>query len=239
MTAITGTTDAHQDPLTPQRREALNRRVRQLARATIVYNTGEGVIAVTAGLAAGSVALVGFGLDSAVEVLSALAVGWQFNGRADARDRERAALRLIAVSFFALATYVAIDALAGLLSGHTAEASTVGIALAASSMLVMPLLVRTKRWVGRELGSLTVAADAKQTELCTYLSAVLLAGLLLNAGLGWSWADPLVALVIAAVATREGLQAWRGDACCGPPTPADLTERAGTGCCTGSCNCRR
>lgn len=225
------------------RRDDLNRRVRLLAWFTVVYNTAEGIVAVTAGLLAGSVALVGFGLDSAVEVLSALAVGWQFNGRADARDRERTTLRLIAVSFFALAVYVTADALRSLFTDTEAEASTVGIVLACSSLVVMPLLVRAKRRAGRELGSATVTADATQTELCTYLSAVLLTGLVLNATLGWAWADPLVGLVIAVVAAREGLQAWRGDACCAPPSsaPADLTSAAGpgAGCCAGACGCTR
>lgn len=218
-------------PLDERRRRELDRRAWLLAWATVVYNTGEGVVAVLAGLAAGSVALVGFGLDSAVEVLSALAVTWQFNGRADARDRERAALRLIAVAFFVLAAYVTADAARTLFSGTRAEPSTVGIALAVASLVVMPVLVRAKRRVGHELGSASVAADAVQTQLCTYLSAVLLAGLLLNAALGWSWADPLVALVIAGVALREGVQAWRGDACCAP-------AGAGTPCCpTTACSC--
>lgn len=205
---------------TSQRREVLGRRARHLAWATIIYNTGECIIAVSAGLAAGSVALVGFGLDSAVEVLSALAVSWQFSGRVDARDRERVALRLIAVSFFALAAYVSADALVSLLSERSPEPSSVGIGLALASLIVMPLLVRAKRRVGHELGSATVNADAAQTELCTYLSAVLLAGLVLNATLGWSWADPLVGLVIAAVAAREGRRAWKGIGCC-PSTRCD------------------
>lgn len=228
-------------PPTAARRDELNRRVRLLAWFTVAYNTAEGIVAVTAGLIAGSVALVGFGLDSGVEVLSALAVGWQFNGRADARDRERSTLRLIAVSFFALAAYVTLDALRSLLSAGEADSSTVGIVLAASSLVVMPLLVRAKRRVGRELGSATVAADAVQTELCTYLSAVLLAGLLLNATLGWAWADPLVGLVIAVVAAREGLQAWRGDGCCAPPVPtsAHLAVDQGAGRCAGACRCAR
>ena len=217
-----------------QRRRELNRRAQRLAWATVAYNTVEGLVAVLAGLATGSVALVGFGLDSAVEVLSALAVSWQFNGRADARDRERTTLRLISVSFFALAAYVTVDAVRSLLSGGHADPSPVGVALAIASLLVMPLLVRAKRTVGRELGSATVTADATQTELCTYLSAVLLAGLLLNATLGWTWADPLVALVIAAVAAREGRQAWRGDACCAPTADATAT----TSCCAGNvCAC--
>ncbi len=235
MSATTGRPSDAPGEITDQRRTELNRRAQLLAWATVAYNTVEGLVAVLAGLAAGSVALVGFGLDSAVEVLSALAVSWQFNGRVDARDRERTALRLIAVSFFALAAYVGVDAVRSLLSGGHADPSPVGIALAIASLIVMPLLVRAKRKVGRELGSATITADATQTQLCTYLSAVLLAGLLLNATLGWTWADPLVALVIAAVAAREGLQAWRGDACCAPTPQASDS----TGCCAGGpCTCQ-
>jgi len=234
VTATTGTTGSAPVELTGLRRQELNRRAQRLAWATVAYNTVEGVVAVLAGLAAGSVALVGFGLDSAVEVLSALAVSWQFNGRVDARDREHNALRLIAVSFFALAAYVGVDAIRSLLSDGRAGPSPAGIVLAIASLLVMPLLVRAKRKVGRELGSATISADATQTQLCTYLSVVLLAGLLLNATLGWTWSDPLVALVIAVVAIREGLQAWRGDACCAPTPGAIATP----GCCTGgACTC--
>lgn len=229
-------TDQRRQELTDQRRQELNRRAQRLAWATVAYNTGEGLVAVLAGLAAGSVALVGFGLDSAVEVLSALAVSWQFSGRVDARDRERTALRLITVSFFALAAYVSVDAVHSLLSNGHADPSPVGIALAVACLLVMPLLVRAKRKVGRELGSSTITADATQTELCTYLSAVLLAGLLLNATLAWTWADPLVALAIAAVAVREGLHAWRGDACCAPTSGSTST----TDCCAGgACSYQR
>ena len=145
--------DDHGEPsgapveLTGQRRQELSRRAQRLASATVAYNTGEGLVAVLAGLAAGSVALVGFGLDSAVEVLSALAVSWQFSGRVDARARERTALRLIAVSFFALAAYVGVDTVRSLLNDGHADPSPVGIALAVASLLVMPLLVRAKRKV--------------------------------------------------------------------------------------------
>jgi divalent metal cation (Fe/Co/Zn/Cd) transporter len=199
--------------LTAPRRTVLQRRARLLAWATIGYNTVEGVIAVLAGLAAGSVALVSFGLDSAVEVLSAVAVSWQFAGGVDPEVRERRTLRFIAVSFFALAAYVAADAARALLGGADPKSSHVGIYLAVASLIVMPALTRAKRRVGRELGSATVTADATQTLLCTYLSAVLLAGLLLNELVGWGWADPVAGLVIAAVAVREGIEAWRGDGC--------------------------
>ncbi len=170
-------------------------------------------MALTAGVAASSTALIGFGLDSVIEVGSAAAVAWQFTG-SDPRERERVALRIIAVSFFALAGFVAFDAARSLSGGVEARPSTVGLVLAALSLLVMPVLSWAERRTGRELGSRSAVADSKQTLLCTYLSAVLLVGLALNSLFAWSWADPVAALVIAAVAVKEGLAAWRGDLCC-------------------------
>ncbi|MFF4592148.1 cation transporter [Amycolatopsis sp. NPDC001319] len=196
-----------------ERRRVLARRVRWLVAGTIAYNVVEAVVALVAGEAAGSGALVGFGLDSVVEVASAAAVAWQFAG-ADPERRERAALKVIAVSFFVLAAYVVTDAGLALARGSEAGHSTVGIVLAAVSLAVMPVLSAAQRRAGRELGSASAVADSKQTLLCTYLSAVLLAGLLLNTLFGWYWADPVVALVIAAVAVREGREAWRGEHCC-------------------------
>jgi divalent metal cation (Fe/Co/Zn/Cd) transporter len=198
--------------LTPQRRARLRRRSLHLAYATAGYNLVEGVVAVAAGAVASSTALVGFGVDSFLEVSSALVVIWQFRSRVP-EDRERPALRLIAVSFLALAAWITVDAARSLLGGGEAEPSPVGIGLAAVSVVVMPLLVWAKRRTGRELGSATVVTDATQTLLCTYLSAVLLVGLVLTAWLGWTWADAVAALVIAAVAAREGVLAWRGDRC--------------------------
>lgn len=198
--------------LTARRRSALNRASLRLAYATAGYNLVEGVVAIAAGAAASSAALVGFGLDSLVEVSSAAVVIWQFRSRVP-EARERLALRLIGASFFALALYVTVDSLLSLFGRGAAEPSTVGIVLAAVSVVVMPLLVWAKRRVGRELGSATVMADSKQTLLCTYLSAILLVGLVLNATLGWSWADAIAALVIAGVAVREGIEAWRGESC--------------------------
>jgi len=191
----------------------LSRRVRLLVAATITYNVIEAVIAITAGTVASSTALIGFGLDSVIEVASAAAVAWQFSG-ADPQARERTALKVIAVSFFALAAYVTVESVRALVGADPAEHSTVGIALAAVSLLVMPFLSHAQRRAGRELGSASAVADSKQTLLCTYLSGVLLIGLLLNSLFGWSWADPVVALVIAAVAVREGREAWRGEHCC-------------------------
>lgn len=197
----------------PQRRTMLSRRVRLLTSATITYNIVEAVVAISAGAAASSAALIGFGLDSLIEVSSAASVWWQFSG-SDAEARERTALRIIAASFFALAGYVTVESIRSLAGGQTAESSTAGIVLAAVSLVVMPLLSLAQRRAGRELGSASAVADSNQTLLCTYLSGVLLVGLLLNAWFGWSWADPVVALVIAAVAVKEGRTAWRGEHCC-------------------------
>lgn len=197
------------------RRAVLTRRIRLFVAATITYNVIEAIIAISAGTIASSSALIGFGLDSIVEVLSAAAVAWQFAGR-DPEAREKTALRLIAFSFFGLAAFVTFDAIRALLGASEPQPSLVGIILAAVSLAVMPFLSWAQRRAGRELGSRSAVADSKQTLLCTYLSGVLLVGLLLNSTLGWSWADPIAALVIAAVAVKEGLEAWKGDSCCAP-----------------------
>jgi divalent metal cation (Fe/Co/Zn/Cd) transporter len=196
-----------------ERRDALRRRVRLLVAATITYNVVEAVVAITAGTIASSTALVGFGLDSVVEVASATAVAWQFSSP-DHEARERVALRVIAVSFFALAAYVSVESLRALAGAGEAKHSATGIVLASLSLVVMPLLSRAQRRAGRALGSASAVADSEQALLCTYLSAVLLAGLVLNSVLGWWWADPLAALAIAGVAMKEGRDAWRGEACC-------------------------
>jgi divalent metal cation (Fe/Co/Zn/Cd) transporter len=193
-------------------RTALERRARLLAWLTIAWNTIEGVVAVAAGLAAGSLALVGFGLDSGVEVFAGVVVLWHLGGVSE--ERERRALRLIAVSFFALAAYVVAEAARDLAAGREAGESTVGIVLAAVSLMVMPALAWVKRRTGRRLGDRVVVADSTETALCSYLSAILLAGLALNAAVGWWWADPLAALGIAALAAREGREAWRGETGC-------------------------
>ena len=198
------------------RRAVLARRVRWLVAATISYNVAEAAVAITAGTVASSTALLGFGLDSVIEVSSAATLAWQFSARDPARReaRERTALRVIAISFFILAGYIAVESVGTLLGAGAADHSTAGLVLAAVSLAVMPGLSYAQRRSGRQLGSATAVADSKQTLLCTYLSAVLLVGLGLNSLFGWSWADPLAALVIAAVAVREGIQAWRGDTCC-------------------------
>jgi len=220
-----------------QDRARLGRRAQLLAGASVGYNLVEALIAIAAGLVAGSVALVGFGLDSVVEVSSGLIILWQFRHRLP-ESRERQALRLMAWSFFALAAYVVFESLRSLFGSGEAAPSPVGIGLAIASLIVMPSLSWAQRTTGRALGSGSVVADSAQTLLCTYLSAVLLVGLVLNATLGWDWADPIAGLVIAGVAVREGRQAWRGEACACTPGPlaaldADHPERAACadGCC--------
>ncbi|GAB2518125.1 Cation efflux family protein [Corynebacterium atrinae] len=210
--------------LTTERTHLLRRRIRIVVAITITWNVVEAVVALLAGGAASSPALIGFGLDSVVEVLSAAAVAWQFASPEPER-REKAALRLIAVSFFGLAAYVTIDALLSLTGLRQPEHSTVGIVLAALSLAVMPFLSWIERRTGRELGSASAIADSKQTLICSYLSAALLVGLLLNSLFGWTWADPLAALVIAAFAIREGREAWQGDACCATPVGSLTGER--------------
>jgi divalent metal cation (Fe/Co/Zn/Cd) transporter len=199
--------------LPPSRRAALVRRARLLAAASVAYNVAEAVVAITSGRVADSTALVGFGLDSTVEVMSGLVILWQF-GHPVPEEREHLARRLIAVSFFALAAYVTVESVRAVVAREQPDTSVVGIALAALSLAVMPLLSQWQRRTGRELGSGAVVADGTQTLLCTYLSGVLLVGLLANALLGWWWLDSVAALVIAAVAVREGRSNWRGDACC-------------------------
>jgi len=191
-----------------------------LAWFTVAWNIVEAVVALAAGAAANSSALIGFGLDSTIEVSSAAIVLWQFRAPLP-EDRERHALRLIALSFFALAAWVTVSSAIDLAQQSRPDASTVGIVLAAISLVVMPVLAIAKQRVGRAMGAATVVADSAQTWLCTSLSAILLAGLAANAVAGWWWADPIAGLLIAAVATREGINAWQGHNCCAPsPTDA-------------------
>lgn len=199
----------------PARIAVLRRRIRWIVAFTIAYNVLEGVIALIAGGAASSAALVGFGLDSFVEVLSAAAVAWQFSSP-DPESRERTALRIIAFAFFALAAYVTVDAVLSLVGLREPEHSPVGIVIAAVSLAVMPFVSWLERRAGRELGSASAVADSKQTLLCAWLSAAVLLGLLANSLFGWAWADAIAALVIAGFAVKEGIEAWRGDACTTP-----------------------
>ncbi|TQJ33528.1 cation diffusion facilitator family transporter [Arthrobacter sp. SLBN-122] len=215
---------------TTERRQVLSRRIRLFAAATITYNVIEAIVALWAGGVADSSALIGFGLDSVIEVASALALSWQFSAK-DPNRREHLTLRMIAISFFALAAFVAVDSIRSLAGGGEAQHSLPGIVIAALSLAVMPVLSWAQRRAGRELGSQTAVADSKQTLLCTYLSAVLLVGLVLNGTLGWWWADAGAALVIAGIAVREGINAWRGDACCAVPH-AQANEAENTACCS-------
>lgn len=216
--------------LAPDRRRILQRRIRLIVAATITYNVLEAIIALAAGRAASSAALIGFGLDSLVEVLSAAAVAWQFAGP-DPHRRERVALKVIALSFFGLAAVVTVDALRSLLGGESADHSLVGIALAAVSVAIMPAFSWFERRTGLELGSASAVADSKQTLICSYLSGAVLLGLLANSLLGWAWADSVAALVIAAFAVREGLEAWRGEACAQPVSALVGDREGGSDCC--------
>lgn len=193
----------------------LRRRIRWIVTLTITWNVIEGIVALIAGGVASSAALIGFGLDSFVEVLSAAAVAWQFSAR-DPEAREKTALRVIAIAFFVLAAYVTVDALLSLTGARDPQPSTIGILMAALSLLVMPFLSWMERRTGRELGSASAVADSKQTLICAYLSGAVLLGLIANTLLGWGWADSAAALVIAGFAVKEGVEAWRGDACAAP-----------------------
>ena len=220
----------HEHPTpTAAERARLGRRARLIAATSVGYNTLEAVVALVAGLVAGSVALIGFGLDSVVEVSSGLVILWQFRHRLP-ESREQQALRLIAVCFLALGAYVATSSAHALLTGAEPDSAPVGIALAVASLVVMPVLSVAQRRTGRALGSNAVYADGTQTLLCTWMSAALLVGLALNATLGWAWADPVAGLVIAGIALREGRDAWRGEGCCAPTS-------AGLPSCTGDTSC--
>jgi len=199
-------------------RQGRVRRGRLLARFTIAWNSVEGIVGIASGLAAGSIALVGFGVDSYVEVLSGVVVLWRLSkerhGEEQSEAAEGRALRIIAGTFFALAGGVALESIRKLATGEHPSASAAGIALTVVSLVVMPTLARAKRKVGRQLGSHALQADATETVLCVWLSAIVLVGLLLNAAFGWWWADPLAATGIVYVAAREGREAWKGDTCC-------------------------
>lgn len=198
--------------VTDNRRNMLRRRIRWIVAATIGYNLIEALVAITAGSIASSGALVAFGLDSTIEVLSAAAVAWQFT-RPDPERWEKPTLRVIAVAFFALAVYVITTSLLTLIGRVEAEHSTLGVVITVLSVIIMPFLSLAERRAGREVGSATAVADSRQTLICTYLSGAVLIGLLLNTWFGWWWADAIAGLVIAVFAIREGIEAWRGDAC--------------------------
>jgi divalent metal cation (Fe/Co/Zn/Cd) transporter len=193
------------------------KRGRKLEYVTIAYNSLEGLIAIGTGLLAGSIALVGFGFDSIIEVISGAVLLWRLFADIDEARREKIeaiSLRIVGICFLALAVYVGYDSTTSLLHREPPDESIPGIILAAASLIIMPLLSRAKRDVAKNIGSGAMAADAKQTELCTYLSAILLGGLLLNSLFGWWWADPVAALVMTPIIIKEGIEALRGKTCC-------------------------
>ena len=197
------------------------KRGEQLEYFTIAYNSLEGLIAIIFGALAGSIALVGFGFDSVIEVTSGAVLLWRLRAEMDEERRERVeaiSLRIVGVCFLVLAVYVCYDAAGSLMRRELPERSVPGIVLAVASLIVMPLLARAKRKVARGIQSAAMMADAKQTELCTYLSAILLGGLALNALLGWWWADPVAALLMVPLIAVEGYKALRGETCCGEGT---------------------
>lgn len=201
-------------------RPAAVHRARLLNRFSLTWNLVEAAVALAAGVAAGSISLIGFGLDSVVEVSAAAALTWRLaqEGKGCTQSDDRRATRLVALSFAALAAYVGVEATRDLIDGHHPEASAVGVALAVASLLVMPWLARAKRAVAPVLGSQAQAAEADQTALCALLSGVLLVGLVANAALGWWWADAVAGLGIAALALRAAVTTWRADSladtCC-------------------------
>lgn len=219
-------------------RAALMRRARLLAWGGNAWHVVEFAIAVGAGVAAGSIALIGFGLDSLVEVAAGTVIVWLFTGRrvGDGERAERRAQQLIAISFFLLAAYIAVEAGRDLVGGDHPQASWVGIGLAAVTAPTMPLLARAKRRIGHQLGSSAAVSESAQNLVCAYLSVALLIGLGANALFGWWWADPLAALVIAGVALREGLASWRGDACgcCAPASAVPVADTCNDECCSSA-----
>lgn len=200
-------------------RQAQVRRGLRLEYITLSYNVIEAVVAIASGAIASSIALIGFGVDAVIESLSGLTMLWRLNQDAHARREhfEQRAQKIIAVSFWALAAYVGYEAAETLFRREAPETSWPGIALAMLSITIMPLLARAKRRVGRNINSAAMVADSRQTELCSYLSAILLAGLGLNALFGWWWADPAAGLIMVPIIAREGFSAWRGEGCgCSP-----------------------
>ena len=198
------------------KRAAQVRKGRSLEFLTIGWNILEAIVAVVAGIAAGSISLVGFGLDSVVEVSSGVALMWRLSRDADVTRREKLeaiSLRIVGITFIALAGYVAIDAILALWKRERPESSFIGIALAALSLVIMPLLARAKRTVASQIQSRALHADSRQTDICAYLSAILLGGLLLNALFGMWWADPVAALVMVPIIAKEGIEALKGEAC--------------------------
>ncbi|MDQ6818867.1 MAG: cation transporter [Actinomycetota bacterium] len=216
----------------PRERDRLIRRAKALSWLSLAWMTVEGAVAITAALMAGSVALLGFGIDSGIEGFASVIVIWRFTGaRRLSEQAELRAQKAVAVSFFLLAPYIAQDAIRALAAGEHPSTSWVGIGLSVSSIIVMPLLGRAKQRVGERLGSGATAGEGAQNLLCAYMAAGVLVGLATNAALGWWWLDPLVALVIAAVAVREGREAWAGEGCACVTFPGLETDGCQDDCC--------
>ncbi|HEV2773038.1 MAG TPA: cation transporter [Thermoleophilaceae bacterium] len=212
----------------------LARRAKQLSWLSLAYMGIEGGVALTAGIIAASPALIGFGIDSAIEGVASLVIVWRFTGARLLSERaEQRAQMLVAVQFFLLAPYVAYESLDALLAGERPDASWVGIGLSITSLMLMPYLGRAKRRIGERMGSVSLQGEGQQNLLCSYLSAALLVGLVGNAVLGLWWLDPSAGLVIAAVALKEGVETWRGEGCCAPS--ADAPAAAGDGCGSEGC----
>jgi divalent metal cation (Fe/Co/Zn/Cd) transporter len=200
--------------LSPEERARLQRRARLLAWGGNAWHVVEFAIAIGAGIAAGSIALLGFGIDSLIEALAAFVIVWRFGARrAQLETSERRAQQLIAGSYAILVVYIVVESVRTLIGGHHPDASWIGIGLAAFTAPTMPLLATAKRRVGRKLGSAATVSEAEQNQICAYLSIALLVGLLANALVGWWWADPAAALLIAGVAAKEGYESWQGDSC--------------------------
>jgi divalent metal cation (Fe/Co/Zn/Cd) transporter len=234
LTTVTIASQRQQSALAPAERDRLISRAKALSWLSLAYMTAEGAIAITAATLAGSVALLGFGLDSAIEGLASIIVIWPFTGsRRLSEHAEQRAQRLVAVTFFLLALYIAQDAIRALMAGVHPSTSWLGIGLSISSIIVMPLLGKTKQRIGQRLGSGATAGEGAQNMLCAYLAAGVLSGLVLNAAFGLWWADPGVALGIAALALNEGREAWRGEGCCfASAIPSEPLSNCHDGCCT-------
>jgi divalent metal cation (Fe/Co/Zn/Cd) transporter len=206
-------------------RDRLIRRAKALSWLSLAWMTVEGAVAITAALVAGSVALLGFGLDSVIEGVASVVIIWRFTGsRRLSHAAEERAQKLVAIQFFVLAPYVAQDAVRALAGGEHPDTSWLGMGLAVSSILIMPWLGRAKQRIGTALGSAATSGEGTQNLLCAYLAAGVLVGLLANALLGWWWLDPVVALGIAGIAVKEGVETWRGEGCCADSPLAACTE---------------
>ncbi len=222
-----------QNQLEPAERERLIRTAKALSWLSLAYMSAEGAIAITAAMLAGSVALLGFGLDSAIEGLASIIVIWRFTGtRRHSQHAEQRAQRLVAITFFLLAPYITQDAIRTLINGEHPRTSWLGIGLSISSLIVMPLLGKAKQGIGQRLGSGATAGEGTQNMLCAYLAAGVLTGLALNAAFGLWWADPAVALGVGALALSEGRQTWRGEGCCAAsPPPGEPPDVCVDDCC--------